>query len=99
MFQEAFAELQSPTLLTDQMSCHLVESLCFSAAKKEGTANMAAIRDLGLPNEGCKMLERMIAFVVDEVAASQFLPLQQAFISDGDIMFNVCGLHEESAAV
>ena len=37
----------------------------------------------------------MLALVVDEVAAGQLLPLNQAFVTGGDIMYNVLGLQEE----
>ena len=95
VFQEAFSQLQLADLSSELIPRHLHESLWFPAAKKEGADSIGAIRDLELPNEDCKILERMLALVVDEVAAKQLLPLQQAFISGGDIMYNVLGLHDE----
>lgn len=40
----------------------------------------------------------MHALVLDEAAAPQVLALQQAFVSGGDVVHNVFGLHEEFAS-
>ena len=55
---------------------------------------MQAVRDLELPNEDIKILERMCAQIWDEQAADQLRPTQQAFVRGGDIMHDVCGMHE-----
>ena len=64
-------------------------------AKRAGADTIDAVRDLEMPNEDTKILERMHNVVLDECAAAQLRPLQQAFVSEGDIMYNTIGLHEE----
>ncbi len=62
-------------------------------AKREGADTLDAIRDLEIPNEDLKIIERMIFKIIDEIASSQILPLNQAFVKGGDIMHNVFSLH------
>ena len=95
IFREAFQQLQSDTLGDGDIPPHLHEGLWFPIGKREGADSISAVRDLELPNEDCKILERMHTLVLDEVAADQIRPTQQAFISGGDIMHNVVGVHEE----
>lgn len=95
VFLEAFAELQGSDLDLQLIPTHLHTSLWIPIAKRQGADTIDAVRDLELPNEDAKVLERMHLALISECASPQILPLNQAFVEGGDIMYNVSGLHEE----
>ncbi len=94
VFIESFDELQCASDDSIQTPPHLGETLWIGAAKKQGANKSADVRDLELPNEDAKILERMHVLVIDEVASSTILIHNQAFVRNGDIMRNLVHLHE-----
>ena len=93
VFMEAFEQLQGEELDMAAIPPHLRDGLWVPIAKREGADTLDAIRDLEIPNEDLKIIERMIFKIIDEIASSQILPLNQAFVKGGDIMHNVFSLH------
>ena len=53
-----------------------------------------AVRDLELSNEDAKVLERMHAHVMDEIASATILRRSQAYPSGGDFIQDLLHLHE-----
>ena len=67
--------------------------------KKPGASTIDAVRDLELPNEDTKVLERINAALLDEGCAGFVRAHNQAFISGGDIMHNNLQMHEKFHSV
>ena len=98
IFLEAFEQLQDDDIDMSTLPAHVRDGLWVPIAKRTGADSLDAIRDLELPNEDLKVIERMLFKVLDEIAAPQILPLNQAFVTGGDIMHNVFGLHASMQA-
>ena len=98
VFLEAAAQLQDVTLEEATIPVHLHETLWVPIAKNASADVIGAVRDLELPNEDAKLLERMHTLLLNECISTHVLPQNQAFVPEGDIMHNVVGLHEEFRA-
>ena len=79
VFGEAFVQLQDVSLQADDVPQHLFETIWAPVAKKAGANTISATRDLEMPNEDMKVLERMTALLVDNCAASDIRIHNQAF--------------------
>ena len=88
-------QLQDPALDSSAIPAHLHEGLWTPIGKRPMSCSIDAVRDIEIPNEDTKILERMHNIVLDECIAPSILPLNQAFVSGGDIMYNITGLHSE----
>ena len=98
IFVEAVGQLQDDDFDAAAIPEHLHTGLWLPAAKREGASTIDAVRDLEAPNEDCKVIERILFQLLDDQVGAQILPLNQAFVKGGDIMFNIAGLHEEYQA-
>ena len=94
VFVEAFEQLQDTTYNNEDIPSHIHETLWIPIQENMGANTTRLITDLELPNEDAKVHERMYALIIDEQAAFQFKPIQQACVSGGEIMHNIIGMHE-----
>ena len=95
VFQEAFRELKDDTFDLENVPVHICETLWSPAAKKQNANTLDAVRDLEIPNEDTKILERMHVLIVDECVSPSVREHNEAFVSDGDIMVNLFTMHEQ----
>lgn len=93
-FVEAFEELKDPGYDHARMPLHLCETLWIPAAKQQGANTIGQVRNLVVPNEDTKLLERILGLLLDETAASTIRDHNEAFILEGDITVNLFTLHE-----
>ena len=94
IFIEAFRELQDIDFPVESIPKHIHETLWIPIAKKQGASDVSQVRDLELPNEDAKVLERMHSLVLSEVASDCVRDHNQAFIREGDIAHNIVLMHE-----
>ena len=95
IFLEAMSQLQEPNFDINDVPLYIHTGLWTPIAKRAGACTIDAIRDIEVPNEDTKILERMHNALLDPCIAPHILPFNQAFISGGDIMHNVMGLKME----
>ena len=94
VFIESFTQLKSTAFDYDSVPAHVCETLWIPAAKRQDAKTIDAVRDLECPNEDTKVLERIIALLVDETTASDVRKHNEAFVKGGDITVNLYTMHE-----
>jgi hypothetical protein len=65
------------------------------AAKKQGANTIDAVRDLEIPNEDTKLLERLLALLLDQCAGPSIRQHNEASVRGGDIMVNLYTMQEQ----
>ena len=95
VFLEAFADIQDTVFDFASVPEHISETLWTPIAKKQGADTIQAVRDLEVPSEDTKVLERLRALLLDECVGGIIREHNEAFISGGDIMVNLFTMHEQ----
>ena len=94
IFLQSFEQLKSPGFDPACIPEHIFETLWSPAAKKVGANTIADIRDLEIPSEDTKLLERILALLLEESAGPVIREHNEAFVSGGDITVNLFTMHE-----
>ena len=92
---EAFADITDAAPDFTSVPEHICETLWSPIAKKPGADTIQAVRDLEVPSEDTKVLERLHALLLDECVGGTAREHNEAFISGGNILVNLFTMHEQ----